>query len=85
MNKQSVLALLEVGAIKRVVITANGSLLYIKVHTATGDHVIETNAGKLKTWSTLDAAARWLHALGIGKVIFELTKWHPHQKGLTIK
>lgn len=76
------LALADANAIKKVLITANGSLLYIRVKTPTGEHNIQTNAGKLKTWATLDACAKWLHALGIGKIQMDIAKWHPHQRGM---
>ena len=84
MDKKTMLALADANAIKKVSITGSGSLLYVSIKTPTGEHNIETNAGKLKTWSTLDACARWLHGLGIGKVHMDLAKWHPHQRGMEI-
>ena len=76
------LALADANAIKKVSITASGSQLYIRVKTPTGEHDIETNSGQLKTWSTLDACAKWLHKHGIGKISVDLAKWHPYQKGM---
>jgi hypothetical protein len=52
--------------------------------TPTGEHNVQTNAGRLKTWSTLDACARWLHTVGIGKIQMDIAKWHPHQRGMEL-
>ena len=52
MDKKTMLALAEANAIKKVQITGSGSLLYISIKTPTGEYNIETNAGKLKTWSS---------------------------------
>jgi len=80
-DKKTMLALADANAIKKVFITASGSQLYIRVTTPTGN--IETNSGQLKTWSTLDACAKWLHKLGIGKIQVDIAKWHPYQKGMS--
>jgi hypothetical protein len=83
-DKKTMLALADANAIRKVLITANGSLLYIRVMTPTGEHNVQTNAGRLKTWSTLDACARWLHTVGIGKIQMDIAKWHPHQRGMEL-
>ena len=84
MDKKTMLALADANAIKKVFIIGSGSLLYISIKTLTGEHNIETNNGKLKTWSTVDACVKWLHGLGIGKVQMDMAKWHPNQRGLEI-
>ena len=81
MDKKTMTALADANAIKKVLITASGNLLYIRIFTPNGAHNIETNAGKLKTWSTLDSCAKWLHNQGIGKIQMDIAQWHPHQKG----
>ena len=43
---------------------------------------MKTLKGKLKTWVTLDAAAKWIHSMGIGSLHVELDKWQPGQRGL---
>jgi hypothetical protein len=82
-DKKTMLALADANAIKKVFITASGSQLYIRVTTPTGEHNIETNSGQLKTWATLDACAKWLHKLGIGKIQVDIARWHPNQKGMS--
>ncbi len=84
MDKKTVLALAEANAIKKIQIVGNGSLLYVSIKTQTGEHNIETNNGKLKTWATMDSCAKWLHGLGFGKVQMDIAKWHPHQRGMDI-
>ena len=84
MDKKTLTALLDANAIKKINVIANGNLLYIQVVTANDKHSIETNAGKLKTWTSLDATARWLHTMGIGKLHIDIAKWHPYQRGLKI-
>jgi|SaaInlV_110m_DNA_1040235.scaffolds.fasta_scaffold09252_3 hypothetical protein len=46
--------------------------------------VASTNTGNIKTWKTLDAACKWARKLGIGKVMVDMMKWMPDQKGLGI-
>ncbi len=84
MDKKTMLALANANAIKKVFITARGHLLYIRIVTPTGEHNVQTNAGKLKTWATIDACAKWLHGVGIGKIQMDIAQWHPHQKGLAL-
>jgi len=38
----------------------------------------------VKTWATLDATARWVRALGIGKVQLDIARWQPEQKALRL-
>jgi len=40
--------------------------------------------GSIKTWGTLDATARWVRLLGIGKAQLNMEKWLPLQKGMKI-
>jgi hypothetical protein len=41
-----------------------------------------TVKGKVKTWVSLDAAARWVRGLGIGAAHVHLTHWQPAQREL---
>ena len=43
-----------------------------------------TTKGTVKTWSTLDAAARWIRSLGIGKAQLDVSGWQPGQRELQI-
>jgi hypothetical protein len=38
--------------------------------------------GQVKTWVSLDAAARWVRGLGMGAAQISLTHWQPEQKQL---
>jgi hypothetical protein len=38
--------------------------------------------GKVKTWVSLDAAARWVRGLGVGAAQVQLTHWQPGQREL---
>ena len=84
MDGKTLKALIEAGAIRRVRVIGDGSIFRVEADTQTGPIIINTLAGKLKTWSTLDAAARWIHSLGIGTLQVELARWQPGQRGLNL-
>lgn len=77
MDGKTLKALIEAGAIRKIHIIGEGSLFRVEVETQTGPIIVNTLAGKLKTWSTLDAAAKWIRSLGIGRLQVELEKWQP--------
>ena len=84
MDGKTLKALVDAGAIKRVRIIGDGSYFRVEADTQTGPVIANTLKGKLKTWSTLDAAAKWVHELGIGTLQLEIGKWQPGQKGLKL-
>mgnify|MGYP006113706229 CR=1 FL=1 len=85
MNNKMLKGLVEAGAIKAVSIIANGSLVHAEVVTLSGDKkVITTHAGTIKTWGTIDSAAKWLKKLGLGTMRLEVGKWLPSQRGLLL-
>ena len=84
MNEKILRALVEAGAIKKIKIIAEGSIIFVEAYAGAEAKTAETMKGKLKTWSTLDAAAKWVRALGIGRVYLDLNKWQPEQKKLNI-
>ena len=84
MNEKILRALVEAGAIKKIKIIAEGSTIFVEAYAGAEAKTAETMKGKLKTWSTLDAAAKWVRALGIGRVYLDLNKWQPEQKKLNI-
>jgi len=43
-----------------------------------------TGKGAAKTWSTLDASARWVRALGIGTAQVDVSRWQPAQQALRL-
>jgi len=77
-------ALIDAGAIKRVRIIGEGSFFRIEIDTQGGSATVNTLKGKMKSWGSLDGAAKWIHSLGIGKCQVELSRWQPGQRGLKL-
>ena len=84
MNEKILRALVEAGAIKKIKITAEGSTIYVEAFAGSEVTTAKTTKGKLKTWSTIDSAAKWLKKLGLGTMKLEVGKWMPNQKGLIL-
>jgi RecB family endonuclease NucS len=84
MNEKILRALVEAGAVKKVKITAEGSTIYVEAYTGSEVTTAKTIKGKLKTWSTIDSAAKWLRSLGIGQMQLDVAKWQPEQKRLMV-
>lgn len=84
MDERTLRALIEAGAIKKIRIIANGASFYVEAEHLTNTVTIHTTTRKLKTWVSLDAVARWLKNLGIGKAQLEMGNWQPGQKGLEL-
>jgi hypothetical protein len=80
MNEKILRALVEAGAVKKIKITAEGSTIYVEAYTGSEITTAKTIKGKLKTWSTLDSAAKWVRSLGIGQMQLDMAKWQPEQK-----
>ena len=72
-------------AIKSVLIKAEGSQLFIQFKLKNGDLVVaNTLCGKIKHWSTFDAAIKWLKNLGIGYASIDVSKWDKEQTQLEL-
>ena len=84
MNEKILRALVEAGAVKKVKITAEGSTIYVEAYTGSEATTAKTIKGKLKTWSTIDSAAKWLRSLGIGQTQLDIARWQSEQKKLKI-
>ena len=84
MNEKILRALVEAGAVKKVKITAEGSTIYVEAYTGSEVTTAKTIKGKLKTWSTIDSAAKWVRSLGIGQMQLDMAKWQPEQKRLMV-
>jgi hypothetical protein len=80
MNEKTLRALVEAGAIKKIRLIADGSTIYIEADTGKQVYAAETIKGKLKTWSSLDSAAKWVRSLGVGLVQLDIAKWQPKQR-----
>jgi len=84
MNEKILRALVEAGAVKKIKIIAEGSTIYVEAYTGSEVTTAKTIRGKLKTWSTLDSAAKWVRSLGIGQMQLDMAKWQPEQKRLLV-
>ena len=84
MNEKILRALVVAGAVKKIKITAEGSTIYVEAYTGSEATTAKTIKGKLKTWSTIDSAAKWVRSLGIGQMQIDVSKWQPEQKKLKI-
>ena len=84
MDEKMLKTMVAAGAIKRINIIANGARFHIEARTPNGSVTAETHKGKVKTWVTLDAAAKWVRSLGVGTAHVSLTHWQPGQKELPI-
>jgi hypothetical protein len=83
MIEQTLRALIDAGSVKQLHIIADGALFHVNVVTTKmGTVTAQTTTGRVKTWATLDAAARWVRSLGIGKVQLDITHWQSQQKRL---
>ena len=84
MNEKILRALVEAGAVKKIKIIAEGSTIYVEAYTGSEATTAKTIKGKLKTWSTIDSAAKWVRSLGIGQMQLDVAKWQPEQKKLNV-
>ncbi len=84
MNEKTIRALVEAGAVKKVMIVADGAAIHVDVVTQGGVTTATTLKGAIKTWATIDSSAKWVKHLGIGRIQLVVDKWLPGQKGLKI-
>jgi len=84
MDERMLRAMVAAGAIKNIDIIASGARFHVEARTPNGPITAETLKGKVKTWVTLDAAAKWVRALGVGDARINLTHWQPGQRELSV-
>jgi hypothetical protein len=84
MDERMLRAMVAAGAIKNIDIIASGARFHVEARTPNGSITAETLKGKVKTWVTLDAAAKWVRALGVGGAHINLTHWQPGQRELSV-
>ncbi len=84
MDERMLRALVAAGAIRNVSIIACGARFHVEAKTLNGAVTAETRKGKVKTWVSLDAAARWVRGLGVGAAHVNLTHWQPAQREMTV-
>jgi hypothetical protein len=82
MDEKTIRALVDAGAIKRIRIIGNGALFHVEADTPNGPITVFTLKGAVKTWSSLDTAAKWVRSLGIGQAQISLSNWQPGQRSL---
>ena len=58
MDERMLKAMVAAGAIKNIDIIASGARFHVEARTPNGPSTAETRKGKVRTWVTLDAAAR---------------------------
>ena len=84
MDERMLRALVAAGAVRNVSIIACGARFHVEAKTLNGAVTAETRKGKVKTWVSLDAAARWVRGLGVGAAHINLTHWQPAQREMTV-
>ena len=84
MDERMLKAMVAAGAIKKIQIIATAARFHVEASTPNGPITAETRKGKVKTWVTLDAAAKWVRSLGMGGARINLTHWQPGQRELSI-
>jgi hypothetical protein len=84
MDERLLKAMVAAGAIKKINIIASGARFHIEASTQNGAITAETRKGKVKTWVSLDAAARWVRGLGMGGAHIHLAHWQPAQRELSV-
>lgn len=84
MDERTLKALVAAGAVRKIDIIATGSRFHVEASTPNGAITAQTRRGRIKTWVTLDAAARWVRSLGVGGARLNLTHWQPGQRELEI-
>jgi hypothetical protein len=82
MDEKMLKAMVAAGAVKKVRIIGHGARFHIEANTPNGAVTAETQKGKVKSWVTLDAAAKWVRSIGIGSAQINLTHWQPGQREL---
>lgn len=84
MNEKTIKALVQAGAVKKVHIIACGAAIHVNIVTQNDVITATTHKGSIEIWSTIDASAKWVRNLGIGRVQLIMDKWMPGQKGLNL-
>jgi len=84
MNEKTIRALVDAGAVKNVLLIADGALIHVDIVTQNGAITATTNKGQIKTWASIDSSARWVKGLGVGKAQLEISRWLPGQRGLIL-
>lgn len=76
MNERELKLLIEAGAVKLILITAQGSMFHVEAKTAGAAKVLMTGRGDVRRWRSIDSCARWLRKTGVGKADLDFQNWH---------
>ena len=79
MNERELKLLLETGAVKSILITAQGSMFHVEAKTAGAAKVLMTGLGDVRQWRSIDSCAKWLRKTGIGKADLDFQNWQANQ------
>ncbi|QFY89903.1 hypothetical protein D5125_10575 [Magnetovirga frankeli] len=71
-------------AVQQAALLDNRSVANLVEFTSTGSVVASTLKGAVKTWSSIDTAAKWIRSLGIGTAQINIANWMPGQKSLSL-
>ncbi|MFZ2321171.1 MAG: hypothetical protein WAW12_15025, partial [Pseudomonas sp.] len=67
MNEREFKLLLEAGAVRSILITAQGSMFHVEAKIAGGAKVLMTGRGDVRQWRSIDSCAKWLRRAGVGR------------------
>lgn len=84
MDEKGLRMLVEADAFKRAHIIAQGDTFHVEIDSRGKSFVIESAKGALRTWRTIDAAAKWLRSVGIAESALNVSKWQPNQRTLPL-
>ena len=84
MNEKTLRALVDAGAVKHIRIVADGSRFHVEADTRVSRVVASTLKGIPRTWSSIDATAKWVRSLGIGTAQLDISCWSPAQRELQL-
>ena len=84
MNERELKLLLEAGAIKSILITAQGSMFHVEAKTAGVAKVLMTGRGDVRQWRSIDSCAKWLRKAGVGKADLDFQNWQVNQVSMVL-
>lgn len=84
MNERELKLLLEAGAVKSILITAQGSMFHVEAKTAGAAKVLMTARGEVRQWRSIDSCAKWLRKAGVGKADLYFQNWQINQVSMDL-
>ena len=84
MDEKGLKMLVEADAFKRARIVAQGDAFHVEIDSRGRSFVVESAKGALRTWRTIDAAAKWLRTVGIAESLLDVSMWQPSQRALPL-